>query len=120
MSEMLDILNDLDAESVTVKRYDSGSYVNGLYVAGDTDDITAVVSLQPMPGKELLNLPEAQRTRRWLKGYSDTELLTASQSDSKKADLFEYDGTTFEVMRSDKWVGGSLSHWRILAAELDS
>lgn len=110
-------------KSVTVTRYAAGSYVNGTYVAGATSTFSVDVSVQPIQGRELLNLPEAQRTRRWMKGYCGTELLTADQSDSEKADVVTVDGIDFEVQESQIWEGGGgntdLDHWKIKIAEVN-
>lgn len=100
----------------TVTRYGAGSYVNGLYVSGSTTTFSAVISIQPLKGSELLNLTEAQRTRRWVKGYSDVQLLTARQSPNERADEIPYDGKIFQVQGSEVWVG-DLSHWKVLLAE---
>ena len=90
-------------QTVTVTRYAAGSYVNGTYVSGAISTFSAIMSVQPMTGRELLNLPEAQRTRNIVKGYCPTQLYTAQQSASKKADLVTVGTKTYEVQNVEHW-----------------
>jgi len=107
-------------KTVTVTRFSAGGYVDGTYIAGGTTVLSPIMSIQPMGGKELLNLPEAQRTKRFVRGYTDTELFTADQVPSKKADLVESEGVTFEVQKVERWFseGNSIQpFFKILMAE---
>jgi hypothetical protein len=49
-----------------VTRYNAGSYVSHVYIPGATTTFSVLMSVQPLNGRELLNLPEAQRTRHGL------------------------------------------------------
>lgn len=97
----------------------SGGYVDGVYQPGATTTFAAIMSVQPLTGKELLLLPEGQRTRLHVKGYTRTELKTADQAESKKADRVSYADTEFEVQNVESWDGGGLSHCKVIMAEVN-
>lgn len=104
---------------VTVTRFTPGARANGVYTPGVPDIIPDVfISIQPLSGRELLSLPEGDRTRNWMKGYSAIQLFTADQSEAKKADLVEFQGKQFEVRESQPWVWAD-SHWKIRIAEVN-
>ena len=107
-------------QSVTVTRYGAGSNVNGDYVAGTATTFAVIMSVQPLSGRELLNLPEGQRTRNILKGYCATELYTATQAESKKADVVTVGSKSYEVQFVEHWQeqGGDLDpFWKVHMAE---
>lgn len=91
----------------------AGGYVDGVYQPGTVTTFSAVMSVQPAGGKELLKLPEGQRTKTVMKGYTETALYTADQAASKKADVVTYEGALFEVQKVEPW-GGNLSHYKVL------
>lgn len=108
--------------TVTVTRTAPGAYANGEYVPGATSTFTTTMSVQPINGRELLNLPEAQRTRQWVKGYSPVELITANQTSSIKADLVSYNGRSYEVQKVEYWQSTSSDiapHWKVEMAEVN-
>lgn len=99
-----------------VTRFSGGSYVNGSYVAGTSTTFLVIMAIMPLTEKELLALPEGERTRRQMKGYLVEELKTVDTSDSKKADRVTYDGVDFEVQGVEKW-DGDLPHYKVRLAE---
>lgn len=110
-------------EEVTVTRYGTGSYVNHVYVAGALTTITPIMSIQPMNGKELMQLSEGQRTRRWVKGWCSVELFTATESTSKKADIVTWRGVNYEVQRVQEYrsTGNTIApHWRVEMVEVNA
>lgn len=114
-----DLINDFGS-TVTVTRFAAGAYVNGEYVAGATSTFTTIMSIQPMSGRELLNLPEAQRTRQYAKGFASVELFTVQTSPSKRADMIAFQGKNYEVQKVQYWesAGSDIApHWRVELAE---
>lgn len=110
-------------EDVTLTRYAAGSYVNGTYVPGATAVSTIKMSVQPVRGEELLNLPEAQRTSKMMKGYSAVLLHTAKTSPSEKADLITWQGVQYEVQAVEQWryPNGSITQfWKVLLAGVNA
>lgn len=107
------------SENVTLVRYDSdGAFVDGTYVPGDTTESTIEMSVQPLSGKDLLNLPEGQRNRRLMKGYTAEELIVGEEATGQKADRIEYNDTTFEVQTVERW-RGDLDFFKVLMAEVN-
>lgn len=99
-----------------------GGYTGGVYVAGAPQTFTVQMSIQPMNGKEVLKLPEAQRTRQWVKGYSSEALFTSEQAASKKADHVSLNGRVFEVMTVEYWESAGntiVPYWKVTMAEVN-
>lgn len=109
------------AEDVLVRRFAPGSYVQGKWVEGPFQDFPARMSIQPLIGKDLLNLPEAQRGKRIMMGYAALELKTVHELSGQSADQVFYDGVWFQVQRVELWKDGSgeLDHWKLLLAEVN-
>jgi len=97
----------------------TGGYVDGEYEEGSTSTFDIEMSVQPLQGRELQLLPEGERTRRYVKGYTVTRLYTAIEATSKKADRVGYDSTNFEVQSVERWVDGELEHYKVLMAEVN-
>lgn len=116
-------LIDAFSEQVTVTRDDaSGTWSNGVFVPNGTTQFTVKMSVQPMNGKELLNVPEAQRTRRLVKGYCATELKTGDQESVQQADIVTYNGSDFEVQTVEYWrsSGNTIApYYRVVMAEVN-
>ena len=110
-------------DDVTVTRYaDGGTWVEGVFVPGSTSTIETVMSIQPLNGRELLNLTEAQRTRQMMKGYASIELFTAGQVEGKKSDLVTYQGKTYEVQAVQAWRSAASTiapYWKVTLAEVN-
>ncbi|HCU25441.1 MAG TPA: hypothetical protein DF383_10530 [Deltaproteobacteria bacterium] len=105
-------------QTLTVRRKATGEYVNGEYQPGAESTFQAVLSVQPLSDKERINLPEGQRNKRILKGYSDTALQVADEATGAMGDRIEFDGTDFEVTRVASWPG-DLTHWKVELAEVN-
>lgn len=108
---------------VTVKRYAALSFVNGRKSEGAETTFTSIMSIQPMGDKELLILPEGQRTRRTVKAYTATQLKTGDKAAGTSPDKVIYDGATFEVQRVEKWDDGDLGnidHYKAILAEVNA
>jgi len=97
----------------------SGGYVDGEFEAGIEETFEIEISMQPLGGKELLLMSEGERTKRYMKGYTATELQTAEQSSAQKADRVAYNGTIFEVQKIERWMETDLNHYEVLFAEVN-
>lgn len=103
---------------VTVQRRASGEYPEGRYQEGALEEIEVTMSIQPLSGRERLNLPEAQRTKRIYVGYCAEELRTVDEIARTPADRVLFDGTEFEVTRVEVWPG-NLNHWKVELIEVN-
>lgn len=76
-----------------------------------------IMSIQPMSGRDLMNLPEGQRTKNFMVGYASVELKTVGPK--RNADRVLYRGRMYEVQRVEEWRDGEgdLDHWRVTLAE---
>jgi len=97
----------------------SGGYINGVYQDGTATTFTAVISLQPITGQELVLLKEGNRTKRYLRGYTATRLFTEIDSDASNADIIYYDDHYFEVLEVEKWTPMDLNHYSVLFAQVN-
>jgi len=118
VSETSDLIQSF-GQTVTVNRRAAGAWVAGDWVPGTPSTFDITMSVQPLTDKELLDLPEAQRTRRTIKGYTDTFLNTTSKEDATEADLVEYDGRDFEVQRVEQWQG-DFNFWKVFLQEVNT
>lgn len=89
---------------LTVFRRSSGSFVDGDWVEGSTIEVPVQVNIQPLKAYEILQLPEAERTRVWWKVYSADQLRTEKEGvGGWDADEFVWKGDRYKVMKLDDW-----------------
>jgi len=98
-----------------------GTYdARGFYVGGGAaSTINTTASVQPASSKDLLLLPEGERTRETIKVYTGTELFTANIAASRPADRLAYDGRVFEIMNVSTYKMGQLDHTKALASAVN-
>ncbi len=108
---------------MTIKRRSAGSYTNGEWVEGTTTDITVSMKVQPVKPFELMQFPESDRSKEWLKVYCDTNLRSQVEGvGGWDADEFEWesvvDGTayTFKIMKTYRFKDSCIDHWKGWAA----
>lgn len=88
----------------TVTRTAVGSYNgSGIYVPGATSTFTISASIQPTSGRDLLALPEGQRTQENRTVYTETELKT--RTPTTDPDKISIDGETWEVKTATRHYG---------------
>jgi hypothetical protein len=110
----------LRSQEIKVKRRSAGAYTNGEWVEGTENSWTIDVNVQPATPQQLLNLPEAQRTKSAIEVFTEELLKTADVSDKTSADRIEYNGRTYEVHKVTDWSAHThLAHYEILAVEID-
>jgi hypothetical protein len=102
-----------------INRRVQGQFVDGDWVEGGITVVTAKCNVQPLKPSELMLLPESERTREWLKVYSDVELRTAQEGiGGWEADEFVWQGYTYKVMKDYNFAMGVLDHWKAWAARV--
>jgi hypothetical protein len=93
---------------------EDGEFVDGYFVPAEPDPeaepITIKASVQPFTPKELMVLPEGDRTREWVKVYTKSELFV--RRDNRVEDKFSHKGNIYSVMKEVVQLhpGMSLSH----------
>lgn len=107
----------------TLLRPGQGSYVDGEWVDGVDVSSTIKINIQPMRGYELMSMPEADRSREWVKFYT-TENIQGIQEGSlssptpRSPDRIVWDGRTFEVSKVSTYKMGVLDHTKVIAARV--
>lgn len=100
-------------------RKSSGSYVDGKWVEGGVTNTTIQVNIQPMRGHELMSLPEADRSKEWVKFYTTSDIRGIGEGvPSTPPDLLVWDGRTFEVAKVLTYKMGVLNHNKVIAARI--
>lgn len=101
-------------------RKTQGSYVDGIWVAGTEDVVTIAANIQPLKEAELAIMPEADRTKVWLKLYSPSPIRTDKQgTDGHDADQFVFEGDRFKVMKVEHYSMGVQDHYKAVAARVE-
>lgn len=93
---------------VTVKRQSAGSYsdATGLFEPGSEQTMSVAASVQPMTARDLLLLEEADRTREWIKLYSEFKFHAGEQTaggQPVKADVIIYNNERYVVRSVTDW-----------------
>jgi len=98
----------------TFKRRAATTYVNGKAVAGAESDVVVNGSLQPMNAREVMLLPEGQRTRENLKIYTDTVLNPAEKETGKPADRLTIGSYVYEVTGMENWTQSDIPFYKVI------
>jgi len=110
-------------DNMTLKRQTTASVsVKGTYQPVTRSSIIITGSIQPITGKELLDLPEAQRTRHPRTIYTETELRTEDKTNGLGADIIEHDGVEYVVYKVEdfsEWDGAGLAHYAVTVLRKD-
>lgn len=94
----------LGLETVTRRRYATGSFTAGRWVNGASSDTSISMSVQPLTDRELQTLPEGERTSENLKGYTTADVRTGDEESSPVvvADRIQVRGAWFEVRQVEE------------------
>jgi hypothetical protein len=95
----------LDVEPITVTRRSAGTYVSGRFVPGTGTDDDAKGNIQPLNGKELLQLAEGDRQRQGLKIYTAFALENGDT-------VTRADGIAYEVQAVEDWTAFAQPHYK--------
>lgn len=108
---------------LTLYRKSPGRYVQGRWVEGEEVEIVIEANVQPMRDWELVQLPEADRTRDYQKIYSVSQMRALNEAaDGWQADEFLWDAAgdgvfhRYEIMKVRRYKMGVLDHYRAFAA----
>jgi hypothetical protein len=76
---------------------------DGRYRPGTSSTFTISASVQPARGRDLLRLPEGQRTREVIAIFTATALQTAAAPGGATADAITFQGSQYEVQTVEYW-----------------
>ena len=101
----------LSNESFTVRREGTGgSYTDGHRVSAADDLLKGQGSIQPLNGREIIQLPESDRIRQPVK------IFTSFVFQVNDIVIRASDNAEFEVQRSENWnVFNMLQHYKAIA-----
>ncbi|MFA6605149.1 MAG: hypothetical protein WCS88_04085 [Patescibacteria group bacterium] len=97
-----------------------GGWTAGEWVAGTPELSSVPMSVQPLNGRELQNLPEGQRTRGTFKAYTLTELVTVQMTSPHLCDLVTWHSRNYEVHGVEDWTAHTSGqpHFKYLLVEV--
>ena len=91
--------------ALPVTQRPAGTYTDGLYVAASPVAATVEAHVQPAAMRDVLNVPEGQRTKKMIAVYvkSPDELFIAVEPSGRQSDLVTYEGEQYEVHSRANW-----------------
>jgi len=107
---------------ITVYRKGKDTVVKGRPISAVETSFVVEANVQPFNYRDLMVLPESDRTKEWIKVYVATSeiLRTARQgSDGYDADEVLWNGERFKVMRLQSYAMGVLDHVKAICARIE-
>lgn len=100
-----DSIKAMNGKNYTVKRESiAGSYNGeGVWVPGGEGTVTVFASKQPLTGKEIVRIPEGDRTKQRFVLYSADLLKALDEVEGKKADVVTLEEGEFQVESVSPW-----------------
>jgi len=104
--------------AIVVRRPLSGAYDDhGRWQTRQSVDLAISASVQPATPKDLEDVDEDRRTRENIRLYTQTELLTASVSESQQPDVVVWEDVDYEVHSVTNW-GEVGNYYKVLAVKV--
>lgn len=116
----MSLINSFKTDTITVTRYEAGSYTKGRYQTGTQSSFPIEAVVIPLKGKEHELLSEGERAKQSIRVYSKEALFTGDDKTGKKADILEIGGLSFEVKQVQNWGKTDLDHYRVVAVEIEN
>ncbi|MDD5034852.1 MAG: hypothetical protein PHE55_08855 [Methylococcaceae bacterium] len=116
VNPLTDVSRALDGleESITRKRKATGSYASlGRYTEGAETSATIVAHVQPISGRDLIQVEEGRRANAIITIYSKTELKTGDDT-GVQPDTVTFGGEDYEVFKVEPW-GDTGAYYKALA-----
>jgi len=108
----------INPQNITVTRRIQSASGGHLSVTNSTSS-TVRADVQPANGRDILSLPELERTKRVIKLYCSRDVDIRCAEDGHPADLITYDGETFVVRKIRDYDDAEIEHLKILAVRTD-
>jgi hypothetical protein len=99
---LADAISSFATGTYNVTRPTPGTTTGGVYQEGATQSFVLTGCVQPLGSRDLLRLPEGERSRERVKLYTTTELRVATAGGSL-SDRVVYRGATYEVESVEPW-----------------
>lgn len=98
--------------SCTIRRFGLQEDVPGGYTTAPFQDVVTDLNVQPLSAKELLALPEGERSVRRVKAFGDLPLTAANQDRGVLGDWLFYCGSWYKCVSALPWDHTILAHCR--------
>jgi len=86
-------------EEVVLTSWAAGSHVDGTWVDGASTVATIRASVQPANARDLMHLPEGDRTKGAIKLYTDGDLSEGNEALALVPDQITWNGEQWEVQK---------------------
>lgn len=83
----------------------SGSYANGLWTSGAAVVVSALATVTPAKGNDLLRLPENRRNEESIRVITAQILSAGDRTGSREADRVTWNGRVYECEHVQRWDG---------------
>lgn len=109
------LIASMNGINLSVTRYAAGTYVAGKYVPGAASTVTALATVQPLGGNDIMRIPEGDRTRERRKLYSADLLYIERPATKNKADEVSIDGVAWQVESIETWP----NYWKVIVVRME-
>ena len=118
---MSNVLGNLKTETVQVEfSSGEGSWNKGEFQPPTKLTRDVVASVQPMNASDIFKLPEGERTKEWLKMYTEDRIFESQEDRNQQADVVIRDGKRFKVKGVANYnIGTSLPHYKVMLCKMD-
>lgn len=89
--------------NVTLQRHAAGTRVNGDWVPGALTSSTLSAAVQPAGPRDLLKLPEGERTEEAIVLFTQQALIASEVPGQLESDRIVYAGRTYRVRAVEDW-----------------
>lgn len=103
---------------IIILRKGEGQWVHGRWVDGLETEFTIEANVQPAKGYELIPMPEADRSKDWIKVYSVDRLNSVQEGDAIPADIVIWEGNRYQVYNCKTYRMGVLDHTKSMCVRL--
>lgn len=95
---------------LSLLRGEPDKVVNGRPVKGETEDLEIKANVQPLSFREVMQLPESERTKDWIKIYSP-EMIRTLKEGEHQADVVLWQDEQWRVMKCHSYKMSILDHY---------
>lgn len=113
-----DVIDSFATGTYVLTRTTQGTYAAGRYTGGSTSTISIVASIQPLSGRDLQAMPEAQHGTETRVVYTKTPLQT--ESPAGPPDRVTIDGELWEVTQAFRWEAFGGAYYKAFISRLVS
>ncbi len=111
-------LNLTHRTPISILRKTEGEWVHGRWVDGIETTLTIEANVQPAKGYELILMPEADRSKDWIKVYCKEVLNTVEEGNGIPADVVVWQGKKYQVFNCKTYRMGILDHTKAMCVRL--